>query len=391
MPVFAARPFRVEVEDEVIADLRRRIAATRWPRPAPGPAWSQGTDLDYLREFLSFWGGEFNWTAQQQILNQQHHFEAVLDGVTVHFIHERARSGAGVPLILTHGWPSSFLEYLALTPFLTDPASHGIDGPAFDVVIPSLPGYSFSARPDTVGVNYAYVARLWHQLMDGLGYDLYGAHGGDFGSGVSALMALQAPERVLGLYLTNLEIGPVDPGDRPWTAAEKTFLADRERWDLTERGYSSIQATKPQSLGYGLSDSPAGLAAWLIEKWRSWTDSGGDPVDRLSREFLATLLTIVWATNCITTSMRDYFDNRWHGVELDAQSFVSVPTAVANFNHQFIQEAAPPREWVERLYNVQRWTQMPAGGHFAPVEEPRLVAEDMAAFFGGLIGSRECL
>ena len=385
MPAFDARRFEIDVDEGVILDLQRRIAATRWPGRAPGVAWSQGTDLDYLRDFLRFWGQEFDWVAQQRSLNRWHHFDVVLDGARVHYVHERARDGAGIPLILTHGWPSCFTEYLALVPLLTDPGSHGIDGPAFDVVIPSLPGYGFSERPDIVGVNYAYVARVCHRLMAGLGYRRFGAHGGDFGSGVSALMALQEPDRVWGLHLTNLDVGPVDPGDRPWTPDEQAFLAERERWDRTERGYSSIQSTKPQSLGYGLSDSPAGLAAWLVEKWRSWTDSHGDPGDRLSREFLATLLTIFWVTNSITTSMRDYYDNRWHGVEMGADSYVRVPTAVAIFNHQFVHEAEPPREWVERLYNLQRWTEMPAGGHFAPVEEPRLVAEDLAAFFGGLV------
>ena len=388
MPAYHPEAFELSIDEEVISDLRRRIVATRWPDPAPGDPWSQGTDLDYLREFLRFWAEEFDWQKQQRSLNQLHHFQVEIEDVRVHYIHERARNGTGVPLILTHGWPSCFVEYVNLIPLLTDPESHGIEGPSFDVVIPSLPGYGFSQRPGAGGVHYGYVARLWTKLMAGLGYSQYGAHGGDFGSGVSALMALQEPDRVLGLHLTNLDIRPVEPGDRPWTAAEQEFIGERDSWAHVEGGYAAIQSTKPQTLGYGLNDSPVGLAAWILEKWRSWTDSDGDPALRLSRDFLATLLTIYWATGSITSSMRDYFENRWHGVSVDAGTYVSVPTVIAVFSHQFVPEAELPREWVERLYNVRRWSDMPAGGHFAPIEEPGFVAQDLAAFFATIAADR---
>lgn len=389
MPAFDPQPFTLSIDEDEISDLRRRIVATRWPTPTPGDPWSQGTDLNYLRGFLRFWADEFDWSQQQRLLNELQHFRCEIDGVRLHYIHERARNGIGVPLILTHGWPSCFVEYVKLIPLLTDPKSHGIDGPAFDVVVPSLPGYGFSERPDAVGVNYAYVARLWNQLMTNLGYSRFGAHGGDFGSGVSTMMALQEPDRLLGLHLTNLDIGHFDPGEQPWTTAEKEFLEELDRWAETERGYSAIQSTKPQTLGYGLNDSPVGLAAWILEKWRSWTDSDGDPALRLSRDFLATLLTIYWATGSITSSMRDYFDNRWHGVEVNPSTYVGVPTAIAVFDHHFVPEPEPPREWVERLYNVRRWSEMPAGGHFAPIEQPRLVAQDLAGFFADLAAPQD--
>jgi pimeloyl-ACP methyl ester carboxylesterase len=375
--------FEVRIPDEVLADLRARIRNTRWPDPAPGERWSQGTDLDQLRRLLAYWADGFDWRAREAELNAFAHYRAELDGVRIHFVHEPARgAGPGIPLILTHGWPSAFVEYLSVVPLLTDPAAHGLDGPAYDVVVPSLPGYCFSERPARTGVNYRYVAGQWHRLMQGLGYRRYGVQGGDFGAGVATVMALDQPDRVVGVHLSNLELDPyTGTGSRSLSEAERAYLAQRRRWDAVERGYSAIQSTRPQTLGYGLTDSPAGLAAWLLEKWRSWTDCGGDPVSRFSADFLLTLLTLYWATACITPSMRDYFDNRWTGITIGPDDRVRVPTAVAGFDHQFAWEGSPPREWFERLYDVTRWTPMPRGGHFAPAEEPELFARDVAAFF----------
>ncbi len=377
-------PFPISIPDDSLADLRDRIRRTRWPDQVPGIGWAQGTERQFLEALLAEWA-EFDWRARERELNRLHHFRAEIDGARIHFVHERARSGTGIPLVLTHGWPSCFVEYLALVPLLTDPRAHGIDGPAFDLVIPSLPGYGFSPRPARVGVNCRYTATLWRKLMRELGYDRYAVGGGDFGAGVSTYVALDEPERVLGVHLTNLDVPPfVGPGSRPLSDAERTYLAQNQRWAEVERGYSSIQSTKPQTVGYGLNDSPAGLAAWILEKWRSWTDSGGDLGTRLPPDFLLTLLTIYWATGTITPSMRDYFDNRFHAAPLCEDDFVRVPTAVAVFAHEFAPEGEPPREWAERLYDVRRWTRMPRGGHFAPAEEPELVARDIAGFFGAL-------
>jgi pimeloyl-ACP methyl ester carboxylesterase len=382
---FGVEPFVIEVGDDVLADLRGRVRGTRWPDEAPGPAWEQGTDLGYLRGLLGYWADGFDWRARERALNRFSHFRVVLDGVVVHFVHERARDGQGIPLILGHGWPSAFTELLPLVPLLTDPAAHGIDGPAFDLVIPSLPGYGFSGRPHRGGVDYRYVAGLWRRLMHGLGYRRYGAGGGDFGAGVATMMAMDSPETIIGLHLSNLELSPfTGPGTRPLSAAETTYLAESDAWWATEGGYKAIQSTRPQTLGYGLNDSPAGLAAWITEKWRSWTDSGGDPDRRIGRDFLLELLTIYWTTQTITTSMRDYFDNRRHNTGLGPDDVVPVPTAIAGFSHQFIPEGEPPREWAERLYHLHRWTPMPRGGHFPAIEEPRLLAHDITHFFGSL-------
>jgi pimeloyl-ACP methyl ester carboxylesterase len=375
-------PFSIHIEESVLSDLRTRIRNTRWPGRPPAAAWEQGMDLDYLAQVLAYWADEFDWRAQERELNGFDHFRAYLDGAGIHFVHERARGTNGIPLILTHGWPSTFVEYLAVVPLLTDPAGNGIDGPAFDVVIPSLPGYGFSERPARTGVNYRYIAGLWHDLMRGLGYDRYGAGGTDFGAGVATFMALDEPEPLIGIHLSNLEIDPyTGPGSRPLSEAERDYLEQTRHWSESERGYKDIQSTKPQTLGYALNDSPAGLAAWILEKWRSWADSGGDLDGRFSRDLLLTILTIYWATGSITTSMRDYFDNRWFEAPLGRDDFVRVPTAVAVFPNQFIPDGDPPREWAERLYNLRRWTPMPSGGHFAPTEEPRLLARDIATFF----------
>src|SRR6266498_4260752 len=270
-------PFSIHIEAKILSDLRERIRKTRWPDQAPSAAWEQGTDLEYLRQLLTYWADEFDWLAQERELNATTQFRAELDGVHIHFVHERARHGHGIPLILTHGWPSTFAELLPLVPFLTDPHAHGIDGPGFDVVIPSLPGYGFSERPRRTGVNYQYVAGLWHRLMRGLGYERYGAQGGDFGAGIATFMALNNPEPMIGVHLSNLEIAPyTGPGARPLSAAERTYRERNEAFWQEEYGYKAIQSTKPQTLGYALNDSPAGLAAWILEKWRATNSSSLD-------------------------------------------------------------------------------------------------------------------
>jgi pimeloyl-ACP methyl ester carboxylesterase len=381
--VVSVEPFRIHVDDAVLADLRARIRATRWPDEVPGIGWAQGTDLGYLRGLLGYWADGFDWPAREAELNRYRHVRVTLDGVRIHAVHAQAPGGDGVPLLLTHGWPSAFVELLPLVPLLTDPAAHGIDGPAFDLVLPSLPGYGFSARPARTGVNYRYTAGLWHRLMRELGYRRYGVGGGDFGAGVATLMALDDPGPVLGVHLSTMEMAPyTGPGAAPLTDAERAYLAHTADWASRERGYSLIQSTKPQTVGYGLTDSPAGLAAWIVEKWRSWSDSGGDLDRRFSRDFLLTLLTIYWATGTITSSMRDYYDNRWQPAGLGPDDRVRVPTGFAVFAGEFVSEGLPPREWAQRLYDVVHWTPMPRGGHFAAAEEPQLLARDIATFFG---------
>ena len=387
MPALSIEPYSIHVPDPVLGDLRRRILDTRWPPRAPGPAWSQGTDLDYLRGLLGYWADGFDWRLQERGLNAFKHFRAEIDGVGIHFVHERAVAGKGIPLILTHGWPSSFMEYLGLVPLLTHPQAHGLPGPGFDLVIPSLPGYGFSERP--AEANYLTVARMWHKLMRGLGYPRYGAGGGDFGAGVATFMALDDPSAMIGIHLTTPEMSPlIQASATGLTAAEAAYVADVARWDEVERGYSAIQSTRPQTLGYALNDSPAGLAAWILEKWRAWSDSAGDLEGRFSRDFLLTLLTLTWAGGTITLSMRDYYDNRWRGAGPEPGARVRVPTGFANFHRSFVAEGNPPREWIERLYDLRRWTPMDRGGHFAAAEEPARLAADLVAFFSDAMQGR---
>lgn len=301
-----------------------------------------------------------------------------MDGLGIHFVHERGRGPAPLPLVLTHGWPSTFAECLTLIPLLTDPAAHGGDAAdAFDVVVPSLPGYGFSDRPRAAMVNTA-IAGLWCELMDILGYRRFGAHGSDIGAGVTARLGLRYRDRVAGIHLSSPAF-PIPP--QPRTRAEQQFFAAEELWELSEGAYSEVQATKPQTLGYGLTDSPAGLAAWVTEKFRAWSDCGGDVESRFSRDWLLTNLTIYWATRTITSSTRLYWDNRHHGIPLAAADPIRVPTGFAIFANDFCPPGRPPRELAERYYNVQRWTELPRGGHFPALEEPELLAHEIREFF----------
>jgi pimeloyl-ACP methyl ester carboxylesterase len=335
--------FRIHVADEVLDDLRARLRHTRWLDQVPGIGWKQGTNLHWLQHIVSYWANEFDWRAWEQRLNSLDHF--TWEGV--HFVYKRAASGRGMPLILTHGWPSTFLDYVDMLPMLDD----------FDLVIPSLPGYGFSPRPAQVGINYRYVSERWHQFMSKLGYSRYGTVGYYFGAGVTTILALDHPESVIGIHLTTLE-------------SDLTPAVDD-----AERGYSTIQSTKPQTVGYGLNDSPAGLAAYVGEKWHSWSDA--TPPD----DFLCATLTLYWVTQTITSSMRDYWDNRWFPVD---RAYIGTPTAFGVFAHQTVSEGEPPRSYLERVYNIQRWTVFPRGGHFAQVEEPVTVAGNLTAFFHDL-------
>ncbi len=374
--------FTIHLAQSVLDELRERLARTRWPDEVERAGWDYGTNLGYLKELVDYWQHTFDWRAQEARLNHFAQFRTQIDDVSIHFVHERARQGSGIPLILTHGWPSSFIELLPLVPLLTDPAAHGINGPAFEVVIPSLPGYGWSSRPTRRGVTTHDTAGLWHHLMHRLGYERYGAQGSDFGAAVTTFMALTDPRPLLGVHLSNLELAPyTGPGSRPLSEAERVYLAQYQHWVEVDGGYKAIQSSRPQTVAYGLNDSPVGLAAWIVEKFRAWSDCDGDVERRFSKDDLLTTIMMYWATQTMPTSMRDYFDNRWYGVTPGPQDFVTVPTAVAVFAHQFVSDGTPPREWAERLYNISQWTEMPRGAHFAAMEEPALLAGDIVTFF----------
>jgi pimeloyl-ACP methyl ester carboxylesterase len=376
------QPFKVAVDDWVMEDLRRRLAGTRWPDEIPASGWDYGSDLAYLKELVEYWRTSFDWRAQEKLINSFNHFRAEVEELNIHFIHERGKGPNPTPLIITHGWPSSFFEMYKIVPLLADPGSHGGDpADAFDVVAPSLPGFGFSDRPTQRGMDILRVADLWAKLMtEKLGYLRFGAQGGDIGAGVTSRLGFAHPENLTGIHLTSVTRPTpyLGPGARELSDAEKAHLDQREKWQQAEGGYSHIQGTKPQTLSYGLNDSPAGLAAWIVEKYRTWSDCGGDVESRFTKDELLTTITIYWITQTISSSTRMYYENQRQVWSLKSGERVQVPSGIALFPQEI---SWPPREWAERSYNVCRWTEMPRGGHFAALEEPELLAQDIRAFF----------
>ena len=373
------RPFKVDVPEATLEDLRERLARTRWPDEIAGSGWDYGSNLDYVKELVEYWRTRFDWKAQEQAINAFSQFRAVVDGIGIHFVHERGKGPDPLPLIITHGWPGSFVEMLEIIPMLTDPADHGGDAAdSFDVVAPSLPGYGFSDRVGRGGMSPQRIAELWLKLMrDGLGYSRFVAQGGDWGSAVTNALGRGYPQEVIGIHL-NMVGGPLrlpGPEEPPLTQSEQEYLEERKRWWANEQGYMHIQRTKPQTLGYGLNDSPAGLAAWIVEKFRTWSDCGGDVESSFTRDELLTNITIYWVTQTINSADRLYYEAQH--VPAVAGAKIQVPCGVAMFPKEI---SRPPRESVERTHNVQRWTEMPRGGHFAAMEEPELLAEDIRAF-----------
>ena len=376
------QPFKIQVPEETLADLKERLAQTRWPDELPGTGWDYGTNMAYLKELVDYWQNSFDWRAQEEAINRFSHFKADVDGLGIHFIHQKGVGPDPMPLVLTHGWPGSFFEMSKITPLLADPASHGGDaGDAFHVVTPSMTGYGFSDHPTKPGMHVLRVSDLWVKLMkDGLGYDRFGAQGGDWGASVTAYLGFAYPENLIGIHLTSMVRPPpyMGPGSAPLSEAEQALMNQREEWMQAEGGYSHIQGTKPQTLSYGLNDSPVGLAAWLVEKYRSWSDCGGDVESRFTKDELLTTITIYWAAQIINSSTRLYYETARHPWDMKQGERISVPAAMAVFPGEI---SLPPREWGERSYNVQRWTEMPSGGHFAALEEPEKLAEDIRAFF----------
>lgn len=374
------QPFKIKIQQAILDDLQERLARTRWPDEVADSDWDYGTNLNYLKELTDYWQSPFDWRAQEEEINRFSHFRADIDGLGIHFVHEFGKGSDPIPIIITHGWPSSFYQMLKIIPLLTDPGSHGGDPiDSFDVVVPSMPGYGFSDRPDKRGMTVSRIAGLWERLMkESLGYHRFAAHGGDIGGGVTTRLGLMFPDSVMGIHITDVRAPYLGEGTRKLSDAERKFLAEEEKWEKEEGAYSDIQATKPQTLAYGLNDSPAGLAAWVVDKFRAWSDCDGDLERCFTKDELLTNLTIYWATETINSSVRLYYEHRHHPSALKRGERIEVPTAVALFPKDI---SRPPREWAERSYNVQRWTEMPRGGHFAAMEEPELLVEDIRAFF----------
>ena len=383
------QPFKIEVPDAVLEDLRERLARTRWPDEIPGSGWDYGANLAHMKELMEYWRTGFDWRAQEKALNSYSHFRANVDGMGIHFIHERGKGPDPMPLIITHGWPGSVFEELKIIPLLTDPASYGGDpADSFDLVIPSLPGYGFSDRPSQRGMSHFRVADLWAKLMtEGLGYRRFGAQGGDWGAIVTARLGYAHPDKLIGIYMTAVGGAQpyMGPGSRELSQREQEFIEEREAWRKDEGAYFHIQATKPQTLGYGLNDSPTGLAAWIVDRFRTWGKNETDEEKRryYTRDEILTNITIYWVTQTINSANRLYYEVDHSPWNFKQGERIRVPSALALFPRD---QNHPPREWGERIYNVQHWREMPEGGHFNAMEEPELLAEDIRAFFRTLRG-----
>ncbi|MGF6598813.1 pimeloyl-ACP methyl ester carboxylesterase [Paraburkholderia sp. GAS448] len=375
-------PFEIAVPDTQLVALSARLKHTRWPDHYDGAPWALGVDPAYVRELADYWATSYDWRTAERRLNREPQFMARVGGLNVHFMHRHGVGPRPYPLIITHGWPGSFIEFLDLLPHLCDPASAGADpADAFDVVVPSLPGFGFTERPVKSGISAFATADLWVELMRGLGYEHFGAQGGDLGAAVSIALAYRHPQHVDGLHLNFLPGSyepPLTTGDPPVSPKEQEFLDAKAAWAALEGGYAHVHSTKPQTLATALNDSPAGLAAWLVEKFRAWSDCNGDVESMFSKDELLTNLSLYWHTQTIGSSMRFYWEMRQQPLRFAAGQRVRPPLGFARFPKEI---SRPPRSWIERVFDVAQWADMPRGGHFAAMEQPALLAEEIRRFF----------
>lgn len=379
-------PYKIDVQQDVLDDLARRLALFRSPPSAEQHGWEDGTDLHYLRELVRYWRERFDWRAQETILNRFNHQFAEVNGTRLHFLHERGRGPAPIPLVLAHGWPDGFQRFIKIIPLLTDPAAHGGDAAdAFDVVVPSLPGFGFSPRGEN-GPTRAQFGDVFHHLMTGvLGYARYGAHGGDVGAVVCDQLCRHHADAVVGAHFTNVPMQMAAGKVNDLTAAEREFFSRMEHFQRFGAGYMHIQGTKPWTPAAALNDSPAGLAAWIVEKMYAWGDCQGDIEQRFSKDEILTNVMLYWITQSIGTSFlcyRDFMKPSQAAAPTTAATGVDRPRSAPAGFALFPKEIAnAPREWADRFYDVRHWTEMPAGGHFGAWEEPTRLAEDLRAFF----------
>lgn len=380
------RPFEIHIPDEAIVDLRARLRTTRWPATLDKESWDDGASLSFVKRLADHWLHRFDWREQEARLNRLPHYMTMVDGLDIHFVHQRGTGPSPLPLILTHGWPGSFAEMEQIIPLLADPGSHGGNpADAFHVVVPSLPGYGCSPAPTRPGVSSREIAILWQGLMDGLGYRRFAAQGGDIGAGVSTWLARLFPDTISGVHLNYIPGSyrpPPDNSAPSVTADEQAFLDRGASWSALEGAYAALQGTKPQTLAFSLTDSPVGLAAWIAEKFRSWSDCDGDgdgDIERVvSMDALLTDISLYWFGDSLTASLRLYKENRQRPLLFAPGERITPSLGVAIFPREL---PMPPRSWVERVFDVRSWTHMPVGGHFAALEQPELLASDIRAFF----------
>jgi microsomal epoxide hydrolase len=376
-------PFVMAVPEALLNDLQQRLALTRWPDEIPGAGWHYGANLAYVKELVRYWQHQYDWRAQERLLNGFPQYRVQLEDITLHYIQQPGVGPAPIPLFLSHGWPGSIYEFVHVIGPLTDPARYGGDPrDAFTVVAPSLPGYGFSHVPNQRRLNIEEIAALFQRLMtEVLGLARFGAQGGDWGAFITGRLGYAYPQHLIGIHLNMVPVAPHPSERTDLSAAEAAFITESEAWRAEETGYQWLQGTKPQTLAYALNDSPAGLAAWITEKFYSWTDSHGDLESRVSKDALLTNIMLYWITQTINSSFWLYYQMRHQPWRLGRGERITVPTAVAAFPGEIIR---PPREWAARVCNLQRWTPMAAGGHFAALEEPQALVEDIRAFYRAL-------
>ncbi|MEC0265733.1 epoxide hydrolase [Paenibacillus anseongense] len=376
----AIERFHIHVSDEILDDLTYRLHHTCWPDQIENAGWERGTELSYLKSLISYWKEHYDWRAQETQLNRLSQFCCNIDGIDVHFVHERGKGPNSMPIILTHGWPDSYLRYQKIIPLLTDPASYGGNPEdSFDVIVPSLPGFGFSSHPKHAGVNSFRVSEMWAKLMtEELGYRKFAAAGGDIGSGVTRYLAANHPELLYGIHLTDIGIKRnlmASSDQAKLTEEELQYKKSASEWIAQEGGYMSVQSTKPQSLAYGLTDSPVGLAGWIVEKYRAWSDCNGNLQQKFNEDELITHIMLYWVTNTIGSSARMCYENSH---SLPPLGYIDVPTGIALFPADIL---LPPKEWAVRNLNVIHWASLPRGGHFTAMEEPELLAQDIRNFY----------
>ena len=369
-------PFRIAIPDRDLDDLRERLRRTRWPEREPVDDWSQGIPLEYLKDLCRYWLEEYDWRASEARLNTFPQFRTELEGLGIHFLHVRSHEPDALPLIITHGWPGSIVEFHKVIGPLTDPAAHGGDpADAFHVVCPSLPGYAWSDKPSRTGWGGGRIASAWAELMGRLGYDRYAAQGGDWGALVTSYLGQQDVDHVAGIHL-NMVIALPDPATMDdLTEREQSAIASFEYYDRWDSGYSKEQSTRPQTLGYGLLDSPAGQCAWIIEKFWAWTDCDGDPANVLTRDEMLDNVMLYWVPGTGASSARLY----WQSFRDFNADPITVPTGCSIFPREIFR---PSRRWAEKRFtDLRYWNELEKGGHFAAFEQPETFVSELRACF----------
>jgi pimeloyl-ACP methyl ester carboxylesterase len=366
-------PFRIEITDAALLDLRERLHRTRWPDPETVDDWSQGVPLSYVQEVCQYWGDKYDWRSTEARLNRFPQFRTGIDGLDIHFLHVRSPHDGALPLVITHGWPGSIVEFHKVIDPLTDPTAFGGDAAdAFDVVCPSLPGYGFSDKPTAAGWGVERIGKAWTELMARLGYDRYGAQGGDWGSTVTTSIGQQDPDHVVGIHV-NMPIAT--PSFEDLTESENAALASLANYQEVESGYSKQQSTRPQTLGYGLADSPAGQCAWILEKFWAWTDCDGHPENALTRDELLDNVMLYWLPGNGASSARLY----WESFNRNRTDEIATPTGCSIFPKEIIRIS---RRWAEsRFTDIRYWNELDKGGHFAAFEQPELFVNELRSFF----------